>query len=718
MRLRVEGADSVALDGRLLRITTAVGELTLPLPAADSSFRVEATTTGGSLLSFDAAPGGVVGQQAFDIAREAPADNPAELLVSTFLGGSSTDAGNAIALDSSGRVYVTGETGSSNFPTTPGAFGGTFGGGTCGVTPYTYPCGDAFVVRLNAAGSALDYATFLGGSNSDFGEDLTVDSSGRAIVTGRTSSGNFPTTAGAYDRTFGGGTCGVTPNTYPCDDAFVVRLNAAGSVLDYATFLGGGNIDAGSAIALDRSGRVTVTGETMSGNFPTTSNAYDRTFGGGTCGWAPDTFPCYDAFVVRLNAAASALDYATFLGGSNWDSGYGLALDSSGRATVTGETRSNNFPTTPGAFDRTFGGGLCGLAPNTFPCNDAFVVRLNVAGSSLDYATFLGGSNIDSGAAIVLDDSGRTTVTGITWSSNFPTTSGAFDRSFNGDLDTYVARLNAAGSALDYATFLGGYASDRASALALDGNGRVTVTGSTQSSDFPTTTGAFDRSHNGGYDSYVARLNPTGSSLDYATFLGGTSSDTGGDLAMDTSGRAVVTGITFSSDFPTTPGAFDPSYNGGPFDAFVAKLAMGVAPPPTQTPTPTATATPTQTPTSTPLPTSTPVGPWAAWHSQEVPLLVPPNGVDAVVDYGNLTPPILLDARVSGAALFDTGAISGTTWISTTLWTVNGSYALPLIPAISATQGDTLTLDVAIGPVVLTQEGRISRPIYLPLLLR
>ncbi|MCB0202557.1 MAG: hypothetical protein KDI03_21000, partial [Anaerolineae bacterium] len=185
-------------------------------------------------------------------------------------------------------------------------------------------------------------------------------------------------------------------------------------------------------------------------------------------------------------------------------------------------------------------------------------------------------SHPDDGHAVAIDDTGDAIVTGFTNSSDFPTTPGAFDPSYNGGGyygDVFVAKLNAAGSELDYATFLGGSDDEEGHAVAVDGTGRAIVTGYTYSSDFPTTPGAFDTSYNGGYDAFVARLNAAGSALDYATFLGGSGSDCGNAVAVDEAGRATVTGWTTSSDFPTTPGAFDRNFNGGD-DAFISKLDL------------------------------------------------------------------------------------------------------------------------------------------------
>ncbi len=542
VRLQVEGADILAIDGVTMRLAAQKEPLEIALPKASFAYLASGVSPQGEALDLEVRP-------SIDASRQpaVPDDNPGDLIYGTFLGGSEWDDGHAIAVDAAGRATVTGVTGSSDFPTTPGAFDPSHNGG------------DAFVMRLNASGSALDYATFLGGNGADSGSALALDSEGCATVTGSTTSNDFPTTPNAFDTSYSGG------------DAFVVRLNANGSALDYATFLGGSAEDRGSALALDAAGRATVTGFTASSDFPTTPNAFDTSYNDN------------DVFVAQLDAAGSALDYATFLGGSSWEFGSGLALDAAGRASVTGYTYSTDFPTTPDAFDRSHNGGSL----------DAFVARLDATGSVLDYATFLGGSSVDWSFALALDAEGRATVTGETQSSDFPTTPGAPSGSLHpGDCfgspcpDAFVAQLNSTGSGLTYATYLGSGGGDSGHAIAMDAAGRATVTGLTDSWGFPTTPGAFDPSYGGGrcpngflwpcLDAFVARLNPTGSGLAYATYLGGNLHDSGDAIAVDSAGRAVVTGWTWSDDFPTTPGAFDTSHNGSQWsdDPFVASLFL------------------------------------------------------------------------------------------------------------------------------------------------
>ncbi|HET9530681.1 MAG TPA: SBBP repeat-containing protein, partial [Blastocatellia bacterium] len=253
----------------------------------------------------------------------------ADLIYSTYIGGDGEDLGQAISLDPSGNVYVTGATNSVNYPTTPGAFRTTFGGSCCP--------GDAFVTKLNATGTDLVYSTYLGGFSSDQGNAIALDSFNNAYVTGFTNSPNFPITPGAFQTTIlGGGQ----------SDAFISKLNATGTALVYSTFLGGTNSEQGNAIKVDASGNAYVAGATSSSDFDVTPGAFQTIFGGGG-----DSFSDIgDAFVTKLNATGTALIYSTYVGGAKDDTATGLALSSSGEAYITGFTTSANFPTTPGVL--------------------------------------------------------------------------------------------------------------------------------------------------------------------------------------------------------------------------------------------------------------------------------------------------------------------------------------------------------------------------------
>ena len=265
-------------------------------------------------------------------------------------------------------------------------------------------------------------------------------------------------------------------------------------VLAYSTYLGGSGQDNGSGIAVDASGDAYVTGSTGSSDFPTTGGALQTTYGGGG-----------DAFVSKLNAAGSALLYSTYLGGSGFDQGYGIAVDASGNAYVTGGTKSSDFPTTPGVFQTTSGGDF-----------DAFVTKLNPAGSAVVYSTYLGGSDLDYALGVAVDGSGNTYVIGFAYSHNFPTTPGAIQTTFGGGGgDAFVSKLNASGSALVYSTYLGGGENGAGGrGIAVDAAGNTYVTGVVAPyGSIPTTPGAFQTTDGGGQDAFVSKLNAAGSAL-------------------------------------------------------------------------------------------------------------------------------------------------------------------------------------------------------------
>jgi hypothetical protein len=444
------------------------------------------------------------------------------LSYSTYLGGNSNDSGNGIAVDASGNAYVVGLTPSTDFPTQNP------------LQPSNHGNGDAFVTKLNAAGSALVYSTYLGGSSEDWGLGIAVDSSGNAYVTGYTFSTDFPTQNPLQAFNHG------------LADAFVAKLNAAGSALVYSTYLGGRNFDQSHRIAVDASGNAYVTGSTDSTDFPTQNPLQPSNHGNG------------DAFVTKLNAAGSAFVYSTYLGGSDQDYGYGIAVDASGNAYMTGSTNSTDFPTrNPYQASKHLG-------------VVAFITKLNAPGSALVYSTYLGGSSGDSGKGIAVDASGNAYVTGSTNSTDFPTRN-PLQTSNHGLGDAFVTKLNATGSALVYSTYLGGSSSDLAVGITVDASGNAYVTGYTYSTDFPTRN-PLQASNHGPPDSFVTKLNAPGSALVYSTYLGGVSTDTGLGITVDASRSAYVTGGTVSNDFPTQ-NPYQSSNRGGQ-DAFVAKISV------------------------------------------------------------------------------------------------------------------------------------------------
>jgi len=472
-------------------------------------------------------------------ARRAVVIDPV-LSYSSYLGGSGDDNAKGIAVDAAGNAYVTGDTYALDYPLV-GAAQGVYGGGGCTSKGCAY---DAFVTKFNARGNALVYSTYLGGANDDRGNAIAVDAAGNAYVTGYTYSTNFPTANALQANSASPG--------YP--DAFVTKLNAAGSGLVYSTYLGGIGPDNGLGIAVDAAGAAYVTGQTQSSNFPT-ANAAQPAYSGGSG----------DAFVTKLNAAGSGLVYSTYLGGAGGESGYGIAVDGAGSAYVTGYTSSTNFPVV-NALQAVYGGS------RGYP--DAFVTKLAPTGTAFAYSTYLGGASQDIAYGIAVDAAGDAYVTGSTNSSNFPTKN-AFQSVFGGPVDAFVSELNAAGSGLVYSTFLGNGSSDDGFGIAVDGAGRAYVTGDTSSATFPTQNavqGTFGGPA-GGLDAFVATLLPGGGGLGYSTYLGGGGNDEGTAIAVDGSGSAYVAGLTASTNFPTR-NAVQGTYGGGSEDAFVARIAM------------------------------------------------------------------------------------------------------------------------------------------------
>jgi hypothetical protein len=540
--LRFDGADGVELDGQgNLVVHTAAGDLVEHAPVLYQQAGGQRQPVSGRFLLDSGLVRFDVG--AYDSGRALVID-PLVLGYSTFLGGSNVDVAGSIAVDGAGSAYVTGITYSADFPATPGAFDTTFNSNGSD-NPW-----DAFVAKLRPDGSGLVYATYLGGFQGEEAHGIAVDGTGCAYATGKTGSSDFPVTPGAFDTTYNGGH----------SDAYVTKLNPSGSALVYSTYLGGSGDDIGMGISVDAVGRAYVAGWARSADFPTTPGAFDT------------TYQANDGFVTKFSPTGAALVYSTFLGGTSLDYVEGIAVDPAGRAVLTGVTKSADFPTTPGAFDGTYhGGGKYGY--------DAFAAELTADGGALVFGTYLGGTGDEQGLAVGLSASGNVEVVGFTSSPDFPTTPGAFQTTYGGGSgiagDAFVVQLNAGGTALVYATYVGGSENDGASGVALDAGGNALIFGQTQSPNFPTTVGAFDATYNGAGDDFVAELNPSGSALVYATYLGG--SDIEADaftngLVLDGAGNAYVIGGTNSADFPTTPGAFDTTYNGGPGDAFVAKF--------------------------------------------------------------------------------------------------------------------------------------------------
>jgi Calx-beta domain/Carboxypeptidase regulatory-like domain/Beta-propeller repeat len=456
------------------------------------------------------------------------------LVYSTYLGGNGVDVNDAIAVDGSGNAYLSGSTSSTNFP---------------GATPPLHGQDDVFVVKFNATGSALIYSTYLGGSGSESGFDIAIDSGGDAYVTGKTTSANFPL-LNAFKSSYSGGTD---------EDAFVSRLDNTGAALVYSTYLAGNFGARGWGIAASSSqGFAYVTGTTSTG-FPVTASAFESTnFNSG--------------FLVKLNtngAGASSLVYSTFLAHTGFAEGRAIAADVDGSVYITGNLNSTttNFAT-PGAFQTTFGGGSA----------DAFVEKFNPnlsGAASQVYATYLGGSAKDIGSsegggnpgkAIAIDESRNAYITGATSSTNFPLAN-ASQGVNGGQNDAFLTKLNATGSSLIYSTYLGGTGDDFGRSVAVNVGGGAYVTG-VAGPNFPTVNSLPTPLAGVGF---VAKFTPSGTALVYSTILSGVNSGSFG-IAVDLAGNAFATGNSNGSTIVTTASAFQANGGGGT-DGWVTVIA-------------------------------------------------------------------------------------------------------------------------------------------------
>lgn len=469
-------------------------------------------------------------QIAFQVAnydRSKPLVIDPTLAFSTYVGGTLGEQASAIAVDAAGNSYITGNTISSDFPTTPGAFD----------TLKTNPDDDVFVTKLNSTGTAIIYSTYFGGSDREAGNDIAVDGAGNAYVIGLTQSFDIPITPGAFRS---------TPVGTDEFDVFAFKLNTTGTALSYSTYLGP---VVGNGIAVDSAGNAYLTGS-ANGDYPTTPGAFQTVPGGGS-----------DAFVTKLNATGTALIYSTLLGGTGFDVASDIAIDSAGNAYIVGVT-DVDFPVTPGAFQ-------------TSPAdtNEVFVSKLDATGAVLVYSTLLGGSGIDIANGIAINASGNAYVTGFSDSVDFPVTPGAFQTVKAVAVDAFVTKLSASANALVYSTYLGGDGIDAANGIALDAAGNASIAGLTVSTDFPTTADALQSELRGDGDAFVTRLNATGTGLVFSSYFGGGSGDSARDLWVDSAGSIYLTGVTGSADFPITPGAFQTELKGFS-DAFISKLVF------------------------------------------------------------------------------------------------------------------------------------------------
>jgi hypothetical protein len=539
--LEFEGADKVEVDASGdLRLTLGESVVRQPKPFVYQEVAgVRREVEGGYAVS----EGGRVRFAVGEYDASLPLVIDPTLVYSTYLGGSGGDQAWGVAVDSTGQAYMAGYTTSTNFPT---------------ASPVQAANGgfqDAFVAKVNAAGTALVYSTYLGGNGGDQARAIAIDPSGNAYVTGFTGSTNFPT-ANAFQAAQGAGNS---------QDIFVTKLNALGNTLVYSTYLGGdGALEFGEGIAVDSAGIAYLTGCTDSSNFPRVNPIQDAHAGGG------------DVFITKLNALGNTLVYSTYLGGSAFDLAEGIAVDSAGVAVITGDTASTtNFPTANPIQAAHAGGG-----------RDPFVTKVNAAGNALIYSTYLGGSGDDQGESVAVDSAGNAYVTGTTDSTNFPTANALQPTNGGTSIfqDAFVTKINATGSALVYSTYLGGAGGEVGHGIAVDSAGNAYVTGGSGSNNTFPTANAIQCARAGGSDVFVTKINAAGNAFVYSTYIGGSGSsgaiELGRGIAVDSSGNAYVAGGTDSTNFPVR-NPIQAGYAGSDFglagDAFVLKLSDATA---------------------------------------------------------------------------------------------------------------------------------------------
>ncbi len=521
IRIQIEGAESVKTNkaGRL-EIETELGKVSFTAPIAYQETDGERRNIKVDYVVESNIYGFELGK--YDRKKEVVID---PLLASTLLGGDSFSLDQSIAIDQNGNVYISGDINSIEFPTTSGSYNEIFNGGK-----------DLLVSKLNGDLTELLASTFLGGSGDEYGTSLAIDQSGAVYVAGKTFSTDFPTTTGAYDENFN--------STH---DAFVSKLNGDLTTLLASTYIGGSESDTILSLALDQNGNVYLAGDTHSIDFPATPGDFYNGSRGNT-----------DIFIVKLDGDLTTLLASTLLASSS--SIYSIAIDDIGNVYVGGSTIRVLFPTTQGAY-----------CENYIGADDIFISKLNNDLSSLLASTRLGGASSDRAESITLDQTGNVYLTGVTSSTDFPTTLGAYDEVSSDGSDAFVSKLNSNLTTLLFSTYLGGSESDIAYSLMLDQSGSVYVTGFTLSTDFPITSGAYCENKGEYEDVFITKLDGDLSTLSASTFLGESGKEYGHSLGLDQVGNVYVVGNTSSNYFPTSPTAFSQG-NGDYYDFFISKL--------------------------------------------------------------------------------------------------------------------------------------------------
>ncbi|MGM0624683.1 MAG: T9SS type A sorting domain-containing protein [Bacteroidota bacterium] len=389
-------------------------------------------------------------------------------------------------------------------------------------------------------------STYAGGTSNDYGKSMAFDQNGKLFVTGYTWSGNYPTTAGAFDETYNGGDY----------DVFVSRFDSTLTTLEASTFIGGGQYDMGMSMTIDTATNdVIIAGEVQSTDFPVTPGCYASTHSGGDS----------DIFVSRLSNDLSSLIASTYLGGNNPDNVTDIIYNhNSNTIYVTGATESSDYPTTTGAFDETFDG----------PNSAVILSQFNDDLTSLLSSTLIEGNSSDKAQAIKLDQNDDIILTGYTGSFTWPTTAGAYDQIHNSSNDVFITRISEDLSTIMHSTLIGGASYERGNDLLIDANNDIFVLGYTASDNYPTTAGAFNTSFNGAVDAFITKISSTLDQVYHSTFVGGDQWEYAFNIVMDQDDHIFIAGNTYSVDYPTTYGAYDTVHSDptNSTDVFITKM--------------------------------------------------------------------------------------------------------------------------------------------------
>ena len=535
-----EGVDWIGVDGSSgdLSIGTSAGAVRDSAPqgsqvigGAVEPVEVEFVLRGMASVGFRAGP--------YDGMRELVIDPGIEY--STYLGGSSgdrLDSHKNIVLAEDGGVVVSGQATSTDFPTSGDAYSTTNQGST-----------DAFVAKLDQDLSTLLFCTLFGGSDRDEPRAVSILTNGSIIIGGLTSSSDLPVTSGAYD--------GKLDGTY---DGFLTGFNHNCSALEFSTYLGGSGSEGIWDMALDDEGDVYIAANSASSDFPVSSTAFCSTHSGNT-----------DMVAVKFSIDDQAIVYGTYVGGSQIEAKFSILVQADGTVLLSGTTESMDFPTTPGANDTTYNGGR----------GDAYLLHLDANGSSLVFSTLLGGSGYENVEDMVVDEAGDIWICGATDSANLPIVGKAYQSSYGGGGayptgmgDAYLAKLSTDGSKVVHCSYFGGNQQDWAESIVLDSRGNPMILGTTMSTTLAFPSAAIDPDYTGsGNKGFVAWMDTATGLLVNGTYLGGTANNLWGSMVWDALGNLMISGATWSNDFPTTSGCYQSSMEGST-DAVMIAISM------------------------------------------------------------------------------------------------------------------------------------------------